>query len=372
MENISISQLLGNRLRFIQLVSVAVLLALAMSLVGSALAVYFEESPGTLLLFGLVLLVLGVIVVIRINVLARAERIEVNGVLVVDAETKVPVKIEEYRFGTEFARNFDALTAENKAIHENWRRGSIGVHFGGHILHSRSDNSYCHELIREGIEYILLDKLSTHLTDYFNREGASKADRIEVLERADVPEILLRNRFLETFSKPTAEREPFVRDKPSEPAKLELPEGLKLVESAVVWSSGRNGAIFSRFQLALPKGSSITRTDANTIRISTKRFDFEIYICFDGYGAHTAGDFEEKYLGRDMMSVHNYEFKIQLSVKYRSNSLFSTKGWEDFRWLDSYFDSVENYFSFSRFLEKISWEKNSALIDMLRIENQKN
>lgn len=65
------------------------------------------------------------------------------------------------------------------------------------------------ELLAEAVEYLVLDKISTHLTDYFNEESFAEQN-LKVYRREDVPDILLRNRFLETFSRPTEQRPAFM------------------------------------------------------------------------------------------------------------------------------------------------------------------
>ena len=53
-------------------------------------------------------------------------------------------------------------------------------------------------LILEATEYFLLRMLSTHLTNYFNDEKF-KEENLTKLERKDIPQVLLENRFLNLF-----------------------------------------------------------------------------------------------------------------------------------------------------------------------------
>ncbi|RIJ31507.1 hypothetical protein [Henriciella algicola] len=372
MNNVRINQLLGNRGRLIQLLAVAILLSLGIGLISSAITAILNAHPLWIGAGGVISTTLGVILVAQSTLFSPAEEIKIGGILIFGDDEGRPIYVRNYRFAEEFHRNFSALVAENKAILKNWNDSNIEFNVEELRNVDIKSESYRNAVIREGVEYFLLDRLSTHLTDYFNIK--EEKSQINTFKRSDVPEILLRNRFLELFSKPQEERESFIEHDMKPKEIPELPAGMKeldIGEGEVVWSSGRDGAIFSQFDLVLPNGSRVARVSPNKIRISTKRFDFDMRIVFGGFGANTGRGFEQLYLDRDIMTTSTYEVQVKLSVKHKPFSLLSRKGWDDFSWLDSFFDTIEDEFSFDVFMNKISWESNAALLHMMEVRNRK-
>jgi len=103
-------------------------------------------------------------------------------------------------------------------------------------------------LIVEATEYYVLETLSTHLTDYFNQSELDSA-RLKEFSREDVADIVFKNRFLDTFSRPMRERAAFVRDSPKTSNHMDR----------VVAFYGSNGVRYSKFDLVLPIGARIER-----------------------------------------------------------------------------------------------------------------
>ncbi len=126
--------------------------------------------------------------------------------------------------------------------------------------------------------------------------------------------------------------------------------------SRVVYAYGKDGAIFDLFELVLPKGTSVTRSDPETVAIHAKRFLMNIRIDFEGFGAVLPTDFEELYLGKKFTETHCYKVGLDINVNFKLRSLISRSGWEYFQWLDSLSGPINKTFSFDQFIEDIGWE----------------
>jgi hypothetical protein len=203
--------------------------------------------------------------------------------------------------------------------------------------------------VGEAVEYFVLDRLSTILTDYFNRNANIDSQEVVSLERKDIPSVLLSNRFLELFSRPMDEREPFL-DNRREGAM----ERLDGVATKIV-SAHAGGAYFDNFDLTLPRGSAISRGENHSISMSTRRFSLRLETMFDGFMTVLPRRFEKLYLGEryDKLGVYKVELKIEMKLRLRT--LLSRRGWQYFQWIDLFIDRMEADFSFDRFVLESGW-----------------
>lgn len=208
-------------------------------------------------------------------------------------------------------------------------------------------------LLEEITEYLLLEKLSTHLSGYFGEFG--ETDRVSELERKDIPDFLLENRVLNLLSTPIEQREIFLDAFPE-------PENRPKGEVVTLW--GSNGAVFSRFDLNLPTGSKVQKLEGSGFRISTSRFYVDIRCHFSGYSSVTPRGFEELALNTSVRKVDAKTIQISVSGKVKATSLLRGKGWEYHAWLDSFRNEVRSTFDFEGYFRSIHWD---SLEPMFRI-----
>jgi hypothetical protein len=301
--------------------------------------------------------------------------------------------------------------SENPALSRAWRDSSLsGMKYLGDGRLEIVTNTAARQLAREAIEYFVLDMLSLHLSGHFENNPRIADDEIVRILREDIPDVLLRNHFLDLFSRPIAERSAFaplqefeqgkgVRQPSSTDEhgaekrikKRQEDDGTKVTlghppergvyqrVGAVCFQKGKDGAIFDRFELILPAKSRVKRLDPSTISIDTGRFVMRISSEFDGYSANLPGGFEKSYLRLESEgdlqqgpSIHTYSVKLQLSVRFRPFVLLTSKGWEYHRWVDSFLEELQESFSFERFLSKIGWEASLTVARLTQPkQNQK-
>lgn len=201
--------------------------------------------------------------------------------------------------------------------------------------------------------------MSTHLTDHFNKKQIPK-DALKTYDRSDIPEILLKNRFLEIISHPMDER-PFFNyeDNPRD-------EKINIISS-----SGNGGALYQQFDLVLPKNCIITKPNENEVLIETDKLRLNIRVNFKGYNTHIPWDFSTAYLNLDkddqFVDLSNYQISITIKVDMKLKSLFSKSGLEYYEWVDSFLEDLDKYLSQKTFFEKINW--NSVQATMICIKN---
>ena len=101
---------------------------------------------------------------------------------------------------------YSPLSSENE-LKKMWDKGPVdkGLHYDKDTGKVSCATGKGHQLIIEATEYYVLEKLSSHLTDYFNRPHFDEQE-LHTFARNDIPDVLLSNRFLELFSKPMEDR----------------------------------------------------------------------------------------------------------------------------------------------------------------------
>ena len=342
-----LASVLRNRATLIELVLAAVVLGLGVNLLATAAAAYFSESVGGLALLGLSLCVLAFALIARRTFsTAQLER-KFEGFVCFKGESSDLISIPRYEYSEELESFFEALFAENSAPRKLWESDPVHKTIE-HDLDSgsaRVRTTEAGQLLIEATEYFVLEKLSTHLTDYFNQSGLEDSELRE-LSREDVPSIVFRNRFLDTFSRPMRERAAFA-DTSHSPGDL---------SDRIVSAFGPGGLRFSKFDLVLPVGAMVKRLSPRSIQIEAPKFTITLAVAFDGFGSNLPRGFEELYLGDvKFTEVSTYQIFISAIVKFKPLALLSRSGWEYHSWLDSFLTKLERDFSKREFLARIRW-----------------
>ncbi len=340
----SIEAITELRAGLFEIVAVAVLLALGINLLSSGIIAVLGLQGWAIVLLGITCGVLGIAYLLMKLRPANNRRFEFHGVLPISMskERKV-LPVERYDFSEKAAEYFQGLCSENKALAKLWQESVLGLYIDAKTRTFSFKKSPANDLVREALEYYVLDKLSLHLSAHFENNPAVSDDHLIHTERQHIPGILLQNRFLESFSKPMEQREAF----------LDQSDHLS---TGIVSAWGKNGEIFEHFELILPRESVITRSPASGFEIKTNRFTLRVEPVFDGFSEGFPKRFEELYLGCQPREIALYKVDINLHVSFRLLSLFSVTGWEYYRWLDSFLDEMESSFSFAQFIRDIGWQ----------------
>lgn len=325
----------------IEIVLVAVVLAFGVNIAANAIPTILRIGDTTALFLGLGLSVLSLAYAVRRLSSSLSMSINLEGVLVLGEHNEV-LPIERYRFSESTASHMRGLTAENKALGGSWRKANLGVRFEGRPDPNKRHSELGHQLANEAIEYFVLDELSLHLSEYFDSDRKVTDEVVSRINRRDIPQLLLDNHFLEQFSRPMSEREAFKHHSDDS-------------EHKVVAAWGENGEVFDQFELILPKGSTVRRTDG-ALEIKTSRYALQIKSQFEGYSTNLPSDFEELYLGVPFNTHSPHQVDLAVKVEFAWWSLLAAGGWDHFEWLDSFVEKLEQSFSFDRFVRDIGWE----------------
>lgn len=353
---------LRDRASFTELLLVAVLLALAINLLAGALPNSLGwRASRVALLSGLLGLLAVASLVRRIYKQSEYRRL-LEGFFVYHTPTNRIVEVSRYEFSEQLSSYLEGAFAENPALKALWddqplRRPQKQGDDAPEVSTSRS---HAAALLREAVEYFLIDHSSMHITSYFQKRDL-EAKRLQRFHRRDVPDVLLSNRFMELFTRPIEERIPFRRSSGGGPER-----------GIVIAAWGEGGAIYQRFELVLPRGSAVTRLSDNTIEIATRRLTLQLRAAFEGYVTNLPRDFERRYMGiEDAAKAEAFGVSISVSVTFRPTALFSRSGWDYYHWVDSFLASLEHGFSEAAFFDRINWELALTVSELMKHESRK-
>jgi len=370
-KNEYLKEILNNKRNLIEIIAAAIIIGLGINFIASSIFEYLDIYNKNLvfLLIGLFLCLIGFLYYINRFFGKKRFSKTVDGFFILDIKKKRIVNIDNYDFGNNLFRNLKYVFAENKALKKIWKNLDFE-----NIL---SNNDEFLHITNEASEYYLLEKLSTHLSIHFNNTDFNKNDLVE-FERNDIPDVLLSNRFLEQFSKPMNERETFISEEMRESSnevfritrdeKEEEDENIGKVVSSYV-----NGAMFNHFDLILPKKSILKRNDDGSISLITKRFTINIKTIVSGINTYIEKEFIENYLNKDYSSdLPAFIVRFEFNIIFNMSSLFYTKSWKYYEWIDSFIEQIEKDVSQDYYFDKkIEWNKTYPIIKMLKKKKKK-
>lgn len=346
-----VSSLSLSRAKFAELIIVAIFLGFGISLTSSSITLITGFKPSQGIYIGGAICIISVIY-ISLKVFARRKEVySFKGFFILDEKPNKIVKIEGHKLSESLRGYFESAFLENKDLEHIWDNDSLKLQDGLKTPEPRSM-----DIIREALEYFLLDTLSTHLIGYF-KYPLQENKNISVLKREDIPSILLSNRFLELFSKPMKDRAAF--------------EGIEEETEEEDWYIlDVDSGSYRKFSLVLPYKSKVSRTNKGEIEIETHKFNITMKVNFDGCNTVLPDGFKEYYLSINGFEgyIANvvYQVEFNFSIKFKFMSLFSSFGWKDYNWIDSFLDLISKSVTKESFFNRINWDTIATLIKCLK------
>ncbi|TET22936.1 MAG: hypothetical protein E3J71_04175 [Candidatus Stahlbacteria bacterium] len=369
-----LAEITTRRANLLEVLVIAVLIALGVNLLTASFLSFLSLPPAVLISIGSGLALIGVFYLL-FRILARRTQIRnYQGFIVYDFKTNALVNVNRYHLAEELTMLIKAAFTENKDLQTIWneyplrdihikpaetKEGSnseAGISFvfpygnGGELPKSV-------KLIEEAVEYYVLNELSRHISFYFEDEFEKK--HLITLKREDIPDVLMKNRFLDLLTKPMDERTAF----------LKSPAPISKDKKNIWLSYSQTGALFQHFELVLPRKSVVTRLKGNQIEIKTRGFKLTIGVDFIECGSILPYGFGEYYLQRKFdVRLPLWRFKINVGVRADFNwgTILSGVGKRYCRWVDSFLDRLDETISEERFFDGIGWKSAVTVIEGLK------
>lgn len=342
----------------------SIVLGISINIISGIISEIFDITPCLeLIIWGSVSLC--VIIISQIIKLCRLNnKVKFDCLFIADESNKNEiVEIPNYMISMEMKRNFKSAFSENPAYQRIWEDSGLDKLNNKKTKASASESK---KLLLEMIEYCLLQHFSIFIGDYYNTRNITK--KIVCYSENDIPDVLLKNRFLKLFSEDPQNRAAFCSNKESKMYIVEQSDDSTDDDSGtVVYMIGNNGALFRRFELTIPKGSKVFRENDNTIVLDTKLFTLRYKVAFDGFTTVVEPDFYKYYLHRDnKFEFHDWKFYVEIDVKYKISSILKLWDWKYYNWLDEYLVKLANYCDVDTFYKNIGWEESKTILRILK------
>ncbi|MDR6461608.1 hypothetical protein [Chryseobacterium sediminis] len=352
----SLSNLLDNKRKILELIVVSVFLGIGVSLVSSSIfeLIKNENKIEIYSLIGLVLIFLSLIY-LTINLFGKRKiEKEIDGFFILGRTQKNIINIDNYDYSNKIFEYLQSAITEEVEIKEGW----LSTNFGDINDECVTALPY----IQEISEYYFLESLSKHLSSFFNNTKFKKT-RLKRYERNDIPDILVSNRFLELFSKPMQERSLFNGNQENNPVMTFTRDS---IEGRIV-SNYKNGAMFQYFDLKLPTESKINRKGNSKILISNSRFDIVITTTVSGVNTYISSEYRKLYLGFEKLDDPTFITNYKIEINFKRFSFLKSSSWEYYEWLDSFLEEFEKKVSEKFYFEyKIEWDRIYPIIKTLQ------
>ena len=362
------SSLVNNKKDNYSLIMTSVLVAVGVNLLSTGIVDIFGFQYSEIIFIVLgILLSLGVIAWNALSKLrALNQTTKFKGFVIYDEDNHKIVDVPEYEISTDMAKYQQCASSENKAFEKLWNKDSISPFraFDNKFDKKMSDSTtQSGTLFIELLEYCLIEKLSLHLSDYFN--DVDDKLKVQEFQKNDIPQVLLSNRFLKLFSEDMINREIFTCRADGYEEDVD--------NRHVVCAYNFSGGYYHKFDLILPKNSRVTRKGKNEIVIDTPILTLTLTSSFDGFNTVLRSGFNEYYMGftrHQRASLNDYQFNVEVSVTFKLRSLFLKERTIYYSWIDSFLDTLGEYMGKDRFFERINWDTAYTLIRCANITNK--
>ena len=371
-----LSGILTERSSLTNIIIGTIIASLGVNLVSESILQMFFFGAHIILFIGIGASLASVWYFIRIVTAKRTQVRNYSGFFIVDHIEKKVIPVNRYPYSINLSRYLESACAESQDIRMVLEKSIYVPDTTIKIPRENIDEEEIERkeraaakklmatpdrrLIIEATEYFVLRLLSTHLTNYFNDEKF-KEQNLTKLERKDIPQVLLENRFLNLFSKPMGERAAAAFED-------------RYISKSTQGGSGESNTDFRHFHLILPTKAKVSRTGENTCEITTEKFTLRVSILYLGADEVLPADFEKYYLRlqeywqrSNPSMVKEKAIEIEVKVFFKNSIFFSTTGIQYYEWLDSYLDKLEEEFSRPYFFKKIGWDSVSTLLDCINM-----
>ena len=347
MKDSSIKQIKTTQFNIFQLILTTVLIASGVNFLVTGAISYFENKSGLLfVIIGISLILLTLIITLIIDFKKSKIREIINAIITYDPQDQELIKIPKYILSEDLTHYLKAARIESKDIESLWKKDKLGFKRIYNDIDPKStfvEISQSAAILNKLVEYLILKKLSLITVDYFNKPTFDKRKLIQLTE-LNLPDMVVSNMFLSLFSKDISQRVAFDN----------------IENKRVVKAYGKNGEIYDRFELSLPKKCQIFRKKPNTIILKHPLFKLELTPAFSGFSAVLPRGFTQEYIKADVFTMRTYKFYIGVTLKFSWKSLFIGKSIY-YDWIDNFLDKLHNDMDFDRFIEDINWNIVSTL-----------
>ncbi|MDR3291677.1 MAG: hypothetical protein LBT10_05935 [Methanobrevibacter sp.] len=295
----------------ILLIITAIFLAFFVEIVAFSLEKFLNENISVLSISSIIFLFISGLMFYKFFIPNETININLKGIIAYEfINNRVnPIEIYTYSFNNDFNSALESLIAKNEKCIKIFNDEKNAEETLEKDYKYQPDVLNKKNIINSILEYLILDKLSIHLDDYY-AENEIDENKIMTISKTELKDTLEKRIFLQ--------------------------------------NSAMNDIIKEEFEINLPLNSKITRNSDNYLEINNKIFDIIIIPDYQGFN---------EYIDPILTDYENisdpspfYSIKIRLSIILKRAILFNN----DYGWLDSFLDKIEYFISIEQLNKKLN------------------
>lgn len=365
-----IGRIFTARSGLVQIAVVAALLALGVHLL--AVGIVAEIGDVRSFIAGAIVIVGTLVIAFAIQFRGLDETVQFGGVVPILKNRLI--QIPDYDLTEMLVETFGAVTKENEALRLQWENEPILTLISPESKEADGKNleGTGASLLRESLEYVYLELLSRHLTEYFSDDSFTGMCREH--SRDDLLPLVASNRVLDLLSRPLEDRIVLLETKSDKNRQFtELHRETKidgLVEERVLIQAGDGEHLYRRLELVLPADVKIQRVGPGHIRLDGKIVRTDLKIDFGGLTSKLDHEFLDRYMnisprdfygqGANAGQLWSVMFEFSSHVKWRG--IFTSRGWRLNRWAESFVEAANQSLDINAFLEHLQWNSVRTII----------
>ncbi len=338
-----------NRKSEVETLIVAVLMATGVNIFVTGIAMPERNKLWFYAIAGLIVIIISLLLYRYQFIMTNSMNKRFRGFFIYNAEKREILDVPNYDIALRMCNHMRSASDEIKRV---WKKNTLGnMQFvSGKFCDEITES---HRVVSELLEYCVLQILSSSLTDYYYDISKGK---LKKLERDDVPAVL-QNRFLYWYSQKPDGIDDYKKYLEQDGCTVEE-AFLKYAEAAI------NTKPYSRFELVLPKNTSISRDDSKII-IDDSLFSMTIKCSISGGNAIIPINFKKLYLRideKDNSIIRPFDMSVDVSVMFKAKSLFFPRRMKRFAWIDIFLNNLERMISDDYYFKKIGWGTAETVI----------
>ncbi|MGL4670408.1 MAG: hypothetical protein ACRCVG_07460, partial [Methanobacteriaceae archaeon] len=301
------------------LIITAILLAFFVDIVTSSLVILSSENINISFL-GLAFLIIAAILFYKFFISKETINIKLRGTIAyefIDNKIK-PIEIYGYEFNENFNASLESLLPKNRKYRQIFNKEkNNNENVEKNYKYNPDDITNKKNIINSILEYLILEKLSIHLDDYYNTHEIDEEKIITITISNLENRIFSENNVLKNIIK-------------------------------------------EEFEINLPINSKITRNTNNYLEINNKIFDIIIIPDYKGFNEYTNPIITDYNAEKEQYPF--YLIEIKLSIILKRDILFN----DDYGWLDSFLDEIYEFVSIEHLNKKLNPDLLNCLLKIIK------
>ncbi|MDR0912183.1 MAG: hypothetical protein LBM96_06240 [Methanobrevibacter sp.] len=319
----------------ILLIITVILLAFAVELLAFCLVVLTNENIIILVIIGLIFIVISIAIFYIFLFSNKPIQINLRGIISYEFKNDelIPIEIYSYSFNEHFNEILNRSINNNKKyiqIFTNEEIKDIEESIEKNYKYDPTNRNNEKNIINSILEYLIIEKLSIHLADYYTKNEID-TNKIITIKTNEYNEYILEKVIIEDYFNTNSP----INDNNSQDTEI--------------------NELLDYFEIKLSENSKIKRNQDNYLEIQNKIFNITIIPDYKGYIEYINPILTDYDHTKDQNPFYLIEIKLHILLK--RYFLFN----DNYEWLDSFLNEIYEFVS----IEHLNKKLNPELISII-------